>query len=318
PAAAHAGLAHERAAQRLDDGGLTGEPGVEVRAAAFAATAAVDRLDLEDRGVPEQLGVDVDVLEGLADDGAGVVDDGGVGGDPRADGGDELLAVGAAGADEPGELDAGRQGDVLDVAGLGDLDEGPGPPARGQVLEDRADRGGGGLVTGEQELGRGAGRPVGADRVVPGAGVRPDEDDAVPRAGGPEPARGGAGVAVDDHVDVDLGPLGPDGAHGVRAEGAAPVLGGLTPPLVPGAGEDGLLVLLADVGEVAVLEGQEELDPLVVPVGAEPPQVRPGEGDPAEARAQGTDGSDLDGVGPVRGTPVPGDVVRGDRRRALR
>src|SRR5690625_3083760 len=134
-ATAHAGLAHERPAQRLDDGGLAREPGVEVGAAALPAAAAVDRLDVEDRGVPEQLGVDVDVLQRLPDDGAGVVDDGGVGGDPGADGGEELVAVGPVLPDQPGELDVGGERDVEDVTGVGHLDERPGLAAGREALE---------------------------------------------------------------------------------------------------------------------------------------------------------------------------------------
>src|SRR5690606_41733944 len=86
------------------------------------------------------------------------------------------------------------------------------------------------------------------------------------------------------------------------------------PTLFRSAVQDGGLVVDADVAEMAIaLPGQDELDPLVEAMGAEPPQVGTGERHPDEAPAQRLDPGDGDRV-----RAVGGPVILNDRRSCAR
>src|SRR5690606_34987242 len=120
------------------------------------------------------------------------------------------------------------------------------------------------LVTGEEELGGRAGRPVDADHGLARAGVRTDEDQFVARTGATGPPGGRADFTVADHVDVDLGALRADVTDRVGPDRGPFGLRQIPVTVVPRAVQDGGLVVDADVAEMAIaLPGQDELDPLV-------------------------------------------------------
>src|SRR6185312_4637606 len=181
-----AGLAHQKTPQGLDDAGLTGEPGVEAGAGRF------------ERRIPQEFGVDVDLVDLLSGCGNRVVDRTRVTRDPASHRGLEQGAGRRSVAGQPGELGARREAHGEPVCGIRDLDEGASPAPGGQRFEDGADRGCRGLVTGEQQLSRLARVPVDADARVDAARVGADDDELVAHPGAAEPAGGWTAVTVGD------------------------------------------------------------------------------------------------------------------------
>jgi hypothetical protein len=280
-AAVQSGLLHQEPAQRLDHGGLAGDPGVAVAVEARAlghvpedAVGVGRRLELGERA-PGRLR--------RGGSGIGAVAQPAGTGDPVAHRGDEPLAVHLiCPTRQPPHLDAlgGAHGER--VVGARHLDEGRTRGVVRERLEDRADRGGGGLVAREQDGVDVAGTPVDADRAILAELVGPDEDDLVARLRPPRPRRAGTGVTVGHEVDVDLAQLGTHRADRVGAERVA-VLGGQLPPrAVP-------VRSLRERGEASAGKRQHDLHPLVESRGAEPGQLVAREGDAREVGRESLD-----------------------------
>src|SRR5690606_15165474 len=107
-----AGLADVESAQQLDGGCLAREPGVEVAVRLFRWR------------VPEQLGVDVDVVQLLGGCRERRTNDGQVVGDPAANCGVEGGADGRVATVEPGDGASARKRHGKAVRGIRNLDEG--------------------------------------------------------------------------------------------------------------------------------------------------------------------------------------------------
>ena len=243
-------------------------------------------------------------------------------------------AVRGVAAGEPGQLHVGAGEDALLVPGVGHLDEGVAGEAGGERLEDRADRGQGRLVAGQQQAPGGAGTEldpavVGADE----AAVRAEHRDRVAHLGGGRPARRdpGAGddglLEVQDHVDVQLGVLSQvpgmaRAAHLADRVGAHPAaLGGvdLQPVAVPareGVGiGDGVGAQRGEVVRARLGARDDQLDAHVQqrPAHAEMAQLGAGQGQAHEVLAHHGAGADREGEGELRAP-----LERGDQHGLLR
>ena len=192
-------------------------------------------------------------------------------------------------ASQPGDLAPCGQNERQGIRPSGYLDEGVGAAAGRQAFEDAAEGGGGGLVAGQQQVGRLAGVPVEADGTTRAALVGADDDDVTADGNGLQPARSRAECAVSgvgDEIHVEFPPFGAHGANRVGAKRVAIGVGQCTPAVIPAARGNGFLVVGADIGESPAGQRKHDLDALVQPGRAEGVELFTEEGHPGEMFTQ--------------------------------